>query len=277
LLKSSAIALLTTVWSFTALPLAATIKERNPLALLLGQVMFVARLIVMVASLVAALILHNLWRLFRLQSPWPRLFLLSISWTSGIATATTGTRIRKNVFYAANHHSWVDIPVLSGVTGCTFVANDGIEKWPLIGWLCTINNTIFVSRENRLSVADQIDELREAMTGDQPVTIFPEGTTHDGTGLLPFKPSLFAALVPPPPGMMVQPVFLTYGRHTRRVAWVGDEKVTENFWRLLSYIKPITATMHFLEPLDPSQYADRKAISNEVRARIGAAMESMGS
>jgi lyso-ornithine lipid O-acyltransferase len=267
---------LTIAWSFTALPLAATIERRNPLALIFGQLMFVARLLVMVLSLILGVALHNLWRLFRLRSPWPRLFLLSISWTSGIATATTGKRVRKNVFYAVNHHSWIDIPVLSGVTGCTFVANDGIEKWPLIGWLCKINNTIFVSRENKLSVGDQISELRAAMTGDQPVTIFPEGTTHDGSGLLPFKPSLFAALVPPPQDMLVQPVFLTYGRHTRRVAWVGEEMVTENFWRLLSYIKPITATMHFLEPFDPAHYPDRKAISAEVRLRISTAMEAGG-
>ncbi len=257
------------------MPLNATIERRNPLALLFGQAMFVARLAVMIASLITALFLHNLWRLFRQPSPWPRLFLLSISWTCGIATATTGKRIRKNVMYAANHHSWIDIPVMSGVTGCTFVANDGIEKWPLIGWLCTLNNTIFVSRENKLSVGDQIDDLRTAMSGKQPVTIFPEGTTHDGSGLLPFKPSLFAALVPPPSGMLVQPVFLTYGNHTRRVAWVGEEKVTENFWRLLSYIKPITATMHFLEPFDPAHYTDRKAISFEVRTRIGMAMDVM--
>ena len=51
--------------------------------------------------------------------------------------------------------------------------------------------------------------------------------------------------------------------------------MTENFWRLLSYIKPITATMHFLEPFDPADYSDRKAISAEVRARIGAAMDGL--
>ena len=259
-----------------ALPSTVRIERRNPAAFIAGQFLFVARLIVMVASLVTGVILHNLWRLFRQPSPWPRLFLLSVSWTSGIATATTGKRVRRNVFYAANHHSWVDIPVMSGVTGCTFVANDGIESWPLIGWLCKINNTIFVSRENKLSVSGQIDELRDAMTGDQPVTIFPEGTTHDGTGLLPFKPSLFAALVPPPQDMLVQPVYLSYGRHTRRVAWVGEEKVTENFWRLLSYLKPITATLHFLEPFNPAHFADRKAISAEVRVRIGSAMEGGG-
>lgn len=257
-----------------ASPSTARIEDRPLSGLIFGQIMFAARLLLLAMSLTIGLILHNFWRLFRRPSPWPRLFLLSISWAFGLATATTGKRVRKNVFYAANHHSWIDIPVISGVTGCTFVANDGIANWPVVGWLCRINNTIFVSRENKLSVGDQIDDLRAAMTGDQPVAIFPEGTTHDGTGLLPFKPSLFAALVPPPPGMLVQPVFLTYGRHTRRIAWVGDESVIHNFWRLLSYVRPVTATMHFLEPFDPAQYADRKAISVEVRLRIGTAMEA---
>lgn len=259
-----------------ASPSTVKIERRNPAALIAGQFLFCLRLLLIIGSLIICLLLHNMWRLFRHDSPWPRLFLLSISWTCGIATATTGTRIRRNVFYAANHHSWIDIPVMSGVTGCTFVANDGIESWPLIGWLCKINNTIFVSRENKLSVGDQVDELRTAMTSDQPVTIFPEGTTHDGTGLLPFKPSLFAALVPPPPGMLVQPVYISYGRHTRRIAWIGDEKVTDNFWRLLSYLKPITATLHFLDPFDPAHFPDRKAISAEVRLRIGSAMEAGG-
>lgn len=253
-----------------------TKSRANAVELILGQVMFIARLGLIIVSLFAGLILHNLWRLFRQPSSWPRLFLLSVSWISGIATETTGTRVRRNVFYAANHHSWVDIPVISGVTGCTFVATDGIEKWPLIGWLCSINNTIFVSRENRLSIGDQVDELRVAMTGDQPVTIFPEGTTHDGSGLLPFKPSLFAALVPPPAGMLVQPVFLSYGRHLGRVAWLGNQSVVDNFWRLLSRLTPITATLHFLEPFDPAHFPDRKAISAEVRSRIGMALEAGG-
>lgn len=236
--------------------------------------MFAARLLLILSILGIGLILHNIYRLFRIESPWPRLFLLSVSWSFGIATATNGQRVRHNVFYAANHHSWIDIPVMSGVTGCTFVANDGIEKWPLIGWLCRINNTIFVSRENRLSVGGQVSDLRSALAGGQPVTIFPEGTTHDGSGLLPFKPSLFAALTPPPPDMLIQPVFLSYGRHTRRISWVGDEGIVRNFWRLLTYVRPVVATLHFLDPIDPRHFPDRKAIAAEVRTRIGIAMQN---
>jgi lyso-ornithine lipid O-acyltransferase len=253
------------------------IKTRNPLAIIFGQFMFVARVLIIASSMLLAIILHSIWRLFRHQSPWPRMFLLSVSWTCGVATQAFGPRLRKNVFYAANHHSWIDIPVMSGVTGCTFVANDGIESWPIVGWLCKVNNTIFVSRENRLSVNDQINELRDAIDGEQPVTVFPEGTTHNGVGLLPFKPSLFAALVPPPAGMMVQPVFLTYGRHTPRIAWVGEETAFGNFWRLLSHLKPIQSTLHFLDPIDPRDYADRKALTLAVRNAIGTAQNANAS
>ena len=105
-----------------ASPSTAKINRRNPAAFLAGQFLFAARVLLMAASLVTSLLLHNLWRLLNRPSPWPRLFLLSISWTSGIATATTGQRVRANVFYAVNHHSWIDIPVMSGVTGCTFVS-----------------------------------------------------------------------------------------------------------------------------------------------------------
>jgi 1-acyl-sn-glycerol-3-phosphate acyltransferase len=178
------------------------------------------------------------------------------------------------VFYAANHHSWIDIPVISGVTGCTFVANDGIEKWPLIGWLCTINNTIFVSRENRLSVGDQVDELREAMSGEQPVTIFPEGTTHDGSGLLPFKPSLFAALVPAAAGddgaagfpdlRRAYPAPFLGGRRGHSREFLADHDLCEARHRDAPFPRTVR----------PRPFPDRKAISAEVRHRISEAMQA---
>jgi lyso-ornithine lipid O-acyltransferase len=259
-----------------ALPLIAKIKGRNPVSLMLGQLLFVVRVFMIATSMAVSILLHGIWISLQKSSPWPRWFLAALTWICGIATQTHGRRIKRNVFYASNHHSWVDIPVISGLTGCTFVANDGIEHWPIIGFLCRLNNTIFVSRENRLSVNEQIDELRGAMAGNQPVTVFPEGTTHDGSALLPFKPSLFAALIPPPPGMLVQPVFLTYGRHTARIAWVGEETALVSLWRLLSHLQPAQAKLHFLEPLDPSHYADRKALTHAVRDRIDTAKQASG-
>ena len=250
--------------------------ERNPIALLFGQFMFLCRMVLLVAILLGCLLLHTIWRLFQQRSPWPRLFLGAVAWTCGIVPKRVGKRIKTNVFYASNHISWVDIPTMAGVTGCTFIAKGTLDEVPLIGWLCRLNNTIFVARDDKLGVGRQIDMIREALDGHQPVTIFPEGTTHDAQSLLPFKPSLFQVLAPSPRPMMVQPVFLTYGTKTPHVAWLGDEPALANFWRLLSRIKPIEARLHFLEPFDPEHIGDRKAISAEVRIRIGISLESGG-
>jgi len=259
-----------------ASPSTARSSARNPAAFILGQVMFATRIILLLVHLIGCLILHVLWRLFRQNSPWPRLFLGGLAWISGIAPKPLGRRLKNNVFYASNHVSWVDIPTLAGVSGCTFIAKSTLDETPLIGWLCRLNNTIFVAREDKLGVGRQIEKIREALDGQQPVTIFPEGTTHDAQSLLPFKPSLFEVLSPPPRTMMVQPVYLTYGSQTPHMAWLGDESAVRNFWRLLSRIRPLEARLHFLEPFDPEQLGHRKAISAEVRRRIGLSLESGG-
>ncbi|APG63769.1 hypothetical protein LPB140_09885 [Sphingorhabdus lutea] len=236
--------------------------------------MFAARILLLLSSLAICLFLHAIWRLFTPHSPWPRLFLSTVSWNSGVVPKVVGPRIKENVFYASNHISWIDIPTISAATGCTFIAHSGIAEWPLIGWLCRLNNTIFVTRDDRASVAKQIETIQNAMLEKQPITIFPEGTTHDGQSLLPFKPSLFQALVNAPAPILIQPVFLTYGRHNHKIAWLGDEPAPVNGWKILSRIGPATATLHFLEAFDPSQYECRKEIAAEVRRRIGRAMEA---
>lgn len=259
-----------------ALLSTARIEHRNPLALALGQIMFVVRTIAIFGSLVFCILCHGFWRMLRWRSPWPQFFLHSINWICGMIPRFYGRRLKKNVFYAANHISWADIPLIAGFTGCSFVAQDGIKNWPIIGWLCRINNTIFVSREDRLSVGKQVATLRQALDGNLPVTIFPEGTTNDGSFMWPFKPALFAVLAPPPPGMMVQPVFITYGRDTDEIAWIGDETAFANAWRLLSRLRPIAARVYYLEPFDLALFGDRKEISAEVRRRIMAMIDAGG-
>ena len=147
--------------------------------------------------LVLLLPLHLLWRLLRLPSPWPRIFLRLVARALGVRVTIFGTPLRKDVFYVANHVSWIDIPILGGITGTAFVAQDGVRGWPLIGWLATLNRTIFISWTDKLNVANQVAQLREAISVNWSVALFAEGTTSDGRGLLPFKPPLFATGAPP--------------------------------------------------------------------------------
>ena len=222
----------------------------------------------MVITLAALLPIHGIWTLLRLPSPWPRYFLGAVGWIVGARRRISGAKpLRRDVFFVANHLSWIDIPVLAGVTGSAFVAKAEARDIPLVGWLCTLNRTIFVARGERMNVGAQIAEVRAAVERGWAVTVFPEGTTGDGETLLPFKASLLAVLDPPPPGVMVQPVALDYGGATPDIAWQDEGGIAYSL-RVLARPGGFPANLRFAEPFDPATVGDRKAIAAEARRRV---------
>jgi 1-acyl-sn-glycerol-3-phosphate acyltransferase len=234
-----------------------------------GAIWTTVRLVLLVVALLVGLMLHGAWRLVRAPSPWPRRFLGTVARIVGARVRVVGQPLRRDVVVLANHLSWIDILLLAGANGTAFVAKSELRTVPLIGWLCTLNHTIFVARGDRMNVAAQVARLRDALSQPWPVTIFLEGTTGDGVTLLPFKAALLGALDPAPAGLMVQPVRINYGAATAELAWVGDEPGIDHARRVLARPGRFTATLHFLEPFAPS--GDRKAIAAEARARIAAA------
>lgn len=245
----------------------------NYKASILGRILIVLRIFLLIFILILAVPLYYLWRILRLSNPWPRLFLRATALCVGARVYKKGTALKRDVFFVSNHITWLDIPVLGGRSGAAFVAQDGIESWPFIGWLCRLNNTIFVSRENRMAIANQINRVRQALEESWAVTIFPEGTTTDGSELLPFKSPLLATLDPPPPGVMVQPIFIDYGAMAKEIAWIGEESAPANAWRIFTGIKSFKVVVNFLDPFDPRGFQGRKAIAAECKARIIDAME----
>jgi 1-acyl-sn-glycerol-3-phosphate acyltransferase len=173
-----------------------------------------------------------------------------------------------------NHLSWIDILAMGGTTGCAFISKDDVKGAPIVGWLAAQNNTIFVARQRRGEVSGQIDAVRDALAAHQPIALFPEGTTGDGKTLLPFKPALFSVLLPPPRAILIQPVVIDYGDAAGLVAWADGESGIANARRILGARGRRAVTLHFLEPFDPGDHPDRKALSAESRARIEAALAS---
>lgn len=235
-----------------------------------------ARLAIRAAAIVALLAafvpLHFLYRIFAYGSPFPMWFLGLTARIAGARVETVGAPLRRDVFFIANHVSWLDILSLAGASGTAFVAKHELSEVPAIGWLCRLNRTVFVKRENRLGVAEQIDALREALQDNWSVTVFPEGTTTDGQSLLPFKTSMLSVLEPPPPGVLVQPVLVDYGPVAEEIGWVGEESGLHNARRILARKGSFRVRLHFLEPFSPEEFRGRKAIGARARAAIEAAL-----
>ena len=226
------------------------------------------RVAAIVAGLLLCLPLHYLWKLLGRSSPWPRRYLRWVGRSAGMRVTIVGRPLRSHVLFLSNHLSWLDIMLLAGASGTAFVSKDDVARWPLIGWLAGLNDTVFVARTERTAVRGQADALRAALQTGQPVALFPEGTTDGGVDVLPFRASLLASLFPPLPGVRVQPVAIDYGPAGHEIAWIGAEPAAENAKRVLGRAGLVAVTLHFLEPIDPAAAADRKSLAEQARAAI---------
>jgi len=253
------------------LRLAAARGEITPISWL-GWSRIVWRSLGLIGLLLVFVPLHYLYRAFAYGSPFPMLFLRYAARVCGARVTVNGTHLKRDVFFVANHISWVDILALAGASGTAFVAKAELAEAPVVGWLASLNRTVFVKREHRMGVAEQINALKDALVDNWSVTVFPEGTTTDGQSLLPFKTSMLSVLEPPPPGVLVQPVILDYGPVAEWIGWIGEEGGFNNAKRVLSRKGSFPLRVHFLEPFSPEDFRGRKAISQESRRRIEEAL-----
>ena len=234
----------------------------------LGRLRIVLRIAAMAALLIACVPLYYSCKLLGMANPWPRRFLAGIAFIAGITIRIEGERHSPGEFLLANHVSWIDIPAIAAASGSAFVAQDGLAALPLLRWLCAMNDTVFVARHDRASVAAQVEAVREAIRDTGALTIFPEGTTSDGTALLRFKSSLLSALEPLPAGIGVRPVVLDYGAVGPEIAWIGTEPGLDNFMRIVARSKAITLKVRFLPCLAGEALANRKTVAAAAEAAI---------
>lgn len=239
---------------------------------LAGHLRMVGRMSALAVWLVICLVGYHVGRLRRRVNPWPRRFLGGAARLAGATVRVEGQRPAPGAVLLVNHVSWLDVPALAGVSGAAFVAHDGLAASRVLKWLCEMNGTVFVARQDRGRVAAQVAQVRGALGAQPALALFPEGTTSDGTGLLGFKSSLLSALVPVPAGVTIHPVLLDYGPDAAEIAWVGDESGLANAGRILARRRPVRLTIRFLPPLAGDALEDRKAMAGAARAAMVAAL-----
>jgi len=225
----------------------------------MARLRIACRLTLGIFILLISFVGHGLWRLFGRTSPWPRIFLTRFGRAMGLSVEVRGTPVPHHVLYVANHLSWLDILAIGGATGSAFVAKDDIDGWPIVGLIARIGGTIFVDRESRRAARGQADQIGEALRRGKPITLFPEGTTNDGTKLFPFRAALFASVAPAPGGIVVQPLAIDYPGAAPEIAWSGDEPLAPNALKVLARRGGLKVILHFLPPLAPSD--DRKLLA----------------
>lgn len=168
----------------------------------------------------------------------------------------------------ANHVSWLDIFVINAAVPTRFVAKSEVRTWPVVGWLCVKADTLFIERERRRDLARLDEVLVNALRDDAGMGVFLEGTTTDGTTVLPFHSSLLrpAQQVNVP----VVPVAIQYRRSDGSIcteaAYDGDKSVLDTL-RLMLTQREIHVHIHFLPPLT-AVGVHRKVLAQQARELI---------
>jgi 1-acyl-sn-glycerol-3-phosphate acyltransferase len=212
---------------------------------------------------------------------------IQVSW-SRISCRLAGLEVRtlgappagRSALFVANHVSYLDIPVFSAVIDATFVAKSEVGGWPLFGWIAKLTRAILVKRDGR-DVGAQRGEMQARLLAGENLILFPEGTSTDGSGVAPFKSSLFGIVqgLPPEADLMVQPVSVAYpryadgtrleGRSRALYCWFGDATLLPHLFRVFG-LDGAEVEVRFHEPIPLGPSPDRKDLSRRAQAAVEA-------
>jgi 1-acyl-sn-glycerol-3-phosphate acyltransferase len=185
-----------------------------------------------------------------------------------------GARLDASALVVGNHVSWVDIYTINAWRPTPFVSKAEVRQWPVVGWLAEKLDTVFLQREKRSEAMRIMHEMADRLRGGGVMCVFPEGTTSDGLGLLPFHANLFQAAVSA--GCAVQPICLMYedaqGRQSVAPAYVGELSLGKSL-ELVLRGGPLVAHLYVCDPIAPG--GDRRATSAAAQAAIAAALVDM--
>jgi 1-acyl-sn-glycerol-3-phosphate acyltransferase len=173
------------------------------------------------------------------------------------------------VLLAANHISWLDILVMHAARHCRFISKADIQHWPLIGTLATAAGTLYITRESPRDALRVVHHMAECLRADEVLAVFPEGTTGDGSTVLPFHANLFQAAISA--DAPVVPVGLRFmnsrsGLVSFAPCYIGDDTLVGSIWRTLC-AQDLVAVVHF----GPAQHAtgrDRRTWAAAVRSAV---------
>ncbi|MFC0220711.1 lysophospholipid acyltransferase family protein [Pseudochelatococcus lubricantis] len=259
----------------------------------MSSLRFYSRIAVLVPVTLVGIPLQ--WLAVRLDGPGrraiPLLYHRIVCATLGIRRIVHGEPPRgKAALILSNHVSWLDICVLSALTPLSFIAKAEVGTWPMVGLLARLQRTVFIDRARRTDTARTNDAVAQRLRAGDRIVLFAEGTTGDGTRVLPFRSALVGAAREALAGadsgldVVLQPLAITYVRRDGlplqradkpAIAWHGDMELAPHLKGILSG-GPIDVQLTWGTPIPFAAGTDRKqatrAAEEEVREKVREAL-----
>ena len=181
----------------------------------------------------------------------------------------------------SNHISWTDIVAVGSKADVTFVAKSEIRNWFFVGFMASLQRTLYVDRKRRGDAHRASQEMGKRMASGGAVLLFAEGQSDIGTHVLPFRSALIGAaqhaMQEAGAGeVMIQPLTIAYtklqglpvGRTDRSlIAWIKSKSVKQNIREILTG-GTREVTLAFGTPRPLSATSDRKQVAKEAEGEV---------
>ncbi|NKC16841.1 MAG: 1-acyl-sn-glycerol-3-phosphate acyltransferase [Gammaproteobacteria bacterium] len=251
----------------------------------LRAVMRLLALATMFALLPGPLLLVN-----RIYPRWRfallRCFFRTVVYICGLRLRVSGPAPDPGALLVANHVSYLDIVVLGATVNASFVSKAEVAKWPAIGFLSSAAGTVFIDRRARYA-GEHVAALSARLSRGESLVVFPEGASSDGSGVLPFKSTLFGVVCAAhDAATVVQPLTLCYGsrchdqpmtpQYRDTYAWYGgddDADFVPHAWRMLCG-PGSQVEVRFHPPMLACAETDRKFLAAECQAAVAAGIRA---
>ena len=129
-----------------------------------------------------------------------------------------------------------------------------------------------LTAKNRQKSGELLEEFHRTLSDGVSLLVYPEGTTTDGEhGMLPFKPTAFAAVIGTE--FKIQPIITRYIREKDNwnPAWYGDQTLLPHLWKFIGR-KQTCVEVVALPPVTPQVGEDRKQLAERVEKLMLEAM-----
>ena len=192
------------------------------------------------------------------------------SWAKGVSAAA-GMSVRVHGtehvspgarVYVSNHTSWFDIFALAGyLRNYTFIAKEELSRLFLFGKAARAVGIVFIERQNRKAAFESYKDAAAMVKTGKSVIVCPEGTRGYDYTLRQFKKGPFVLAISA--GVPIVPTIVHGVIHVQRK---GSMRV-----------RPGTANIHFLEPVDTTGYTyeQRDELTDVVWQRMAAALRTI--
>jgi 1-acyl-sn-glycerol-3-phosphate acyltransferase len=181
----------------------------------------------------------------------------------------------------SNHISWTDIIAIGSVADVTFVAKKGVGRTFFVGFMASLQRTLYVDYERRSDARRTAREMGKRLASNGAVLLFAEGHRDLGTHVQPFRSALVGAAQQAmveggAKDVMIQPVTIAYthlqglpvSRNERSgisgMNARGFKEVVGNL--LTSGVKDVTIA--FGTPIPMTAQTDRKAVTRQAETQV---------